>query len=507
MRKLTTSNNSLNSVSFLNSNIGTVVGPGVILRTFDFGETWVAQTISFNYILQDIHYCDLSNGIIVGYIYNGSDYLNLILTTTDGGENWIPQSIGESLRTWAVSFPTLNCGIAVGDLGTIMKSSDSGGNWNNLSNHITTVDLLDVSFATEFNGIAVGREGVILRTTNGGQNWLISESGTNEWLAGVSMPNPNTATVVGKDGIILRTTNGGESWVNLLVDSMIQLTDVCFTDENTGTIVGSNKIIRTTDGGETWVTQNSGTNQGLEGVSFYNSDIGMVVGNNRTILRTTNGGTNWINQSLSGDDDLRDVSVADINNTYIVGSTILYKTTDGGQNWQLRGFDNCLLRSVHFTSGNVGTIVGQWLGWGQCCNGIILHTTNGGLTWILQSLGPSIDLTSVMFVDSLVGTVVGKDGTILCTADGGGGGPVDVHDMPINSIPSEYSLFQNYPNPFNPSTTITYQIPQTGFVTLKVYDILGREVATLVNEEKPAGSYEVQFTGNGSDKRNIFLPT
>ncbi len=60
-----------------------------------------------------------------------------------------------------------------------------------------------------------------------------------------------------------------------------------------------------------------------------------------------------------------------------------------------------------------------------------------------------------------------------------------------------YSLSQNYPNPFNPTTTIAYEIPQTEFVSLKVYDILGREVATLVNEEKPTGSYEVQFTGNG----------
>jgi hypothetical protein len=102
-----------------------------------------------------------------------------------------------------------------------------------------------------------------------------------------------------------------------------------------------------------------------------------------------------------------------------------------------------------------------------------------------------------MFVDSLVGTVVGKYGTILRTTDGGGGGPVDVHDMPINSIPSEYSLFQNYPNPFNPSTVISYQLPVISNVTLKVYDILGREVARLINEEKPAGSHEVQFTGNG----------
>ncbi len=66
-----------------------------------------------------------------------------------------------------------------------------------------------------------------------------------------------------------------------------------------------------------------------------------------------------------------------------------------------------------------------------------------------------------------------------------------------NLNPGEFSLSQNYPNPFNPATTISYQIPQTELVTIKVYDVLGREVATLVNEEKTAGSYEVQFTGNG----------
>ena len=66
-----------------------------------------------------------------------------------------------------------------------------------------------------------------------------------------------------------------------------------------------------------------------------------------------------------------------------------------------------------------------------------------------------------------------------------------------NQINFSFNLNQNYPNPFNPNTIITYQIPNTEFVTLKVYDILGREIATLVNEEKPAGSYEVQFSGNG----------
>jgi len=62
--------------------------------------------------------------------------------------------------------------------------------------------------------------------------------------------------------------------------------------------------------------------------------------------------------------------------------------------------------------------------------------------------------------------------------------------------PSEYSLDQNYPNPFNPSTKISYSIKEEGLVTLKVYDILGKEIATLVNENKPAGIYEVEFNAS-----------
>ncbi|MFZ2864087.1 MAG: T9SS type A sorting domain-containing protein, partial [Ignavibacteriaceae bacterium] len=66
-----------------------------------------------------------------------------------------------------------------------------------------------------------------------------------------------------------------------------------------------------------------------------------------------------------------------------------------------------------------------------------------------------------------------------------------------NNFPSGFTLGQNYPNPFNPSTTINYSIPSSSFVTIIVYDILGKKVATLVNEEKPMGSYEIEFSADG----------
>ncbi|NOX66447.1 MAG: T9SS type A sorting domain-containing protein [Chlorobi bacterium] len=83
--------------------------------------------------------------------------------------------------------------------------------------------------------------------------------------------------------------------------------------------------------------------------------------------------------------------------------------------------------------------------------------------------------------------------------------PVGVSKKPNNQLPTEYSLSQNYPNPFNPSTTIKYSIPTAGqafqIVQLKVYDILGREVATLVNKHQKPGNYEVQFNAKSVNRR------
>jgi Secretion system C-terminal sorting domain len=150
------------------------------------------------------------------------------------------------------------------------------------------------------------------------------------------------------------------------------------------------------------------------------------------------------------------------------------------------------LHAVSFTDANTGTAVGDY--------GTILRTTNGGASWTSQPSRTTNSLYSVSFTDANTGTAVGFGGTILRTTTGGVA--TGMKEMSSHT-PSDFSLTQNYPNPFNPTTVISYQIPlykgglRGIYVTLKVYDLLGREVATLVNERKDAGTYSVQWNASG----------
>ena len=87
-----------------------------------------------------------------------------------------------------------------------------------------------------------------------------------------------------------------------------------------------------------------------------------------------------------------------------------------------------------------------------------------------------------------------SNGEILCYDPSAVTG---VPEPPVPEVPLEYALQQNYPNPFNPSTTIQFSIVDPQFTTLRVYDVLGREVAVLVHEWKAPGRYQVVFDGSG----------
>jgi hypothetical protein len=173
--------------------------------------------------------------------------------------------------------------------------------------------------------------------------------------------------------------------------------------------------------------------------------------------------------------------------------TIL-RTTNSGANW-ITEFPGTryYINSLYFTD--------KRNGWATGNNCIIQSTTNGGINWINQIRGQTgINYNSACFTDSLTGWVVGDNGAILKTTSGG---VLTKFTNTSSEIPDKYFLSQNYPIPFNPTTKINYELPAsrqsgrvTNYVSVIVCDVLGNEVKTLVNEIKPAGSYELEFEGS-----------
>jgi hypothetical protein len=298
----------------------------------------------------------------------------------------------------------------------------------------------------------------ILKTTNSGINWMTQSNSTNGQFSSVHFSDHNTGWVVGATisfpyrGIVLKTSNGGISWIQQNTQTTAKLNSVRFADINTGWVVGdSGVILKTTNGGNNWVSSIYFTRIPLLSVFFENSSTGWVVGDSGTVAKTTNGGLIWTAQ-LSGT----------ISSLY----------------------------SVCFIDQNTGWVVGGYYGG----NGRIIRTTNSGTNWTIQTIGSSNSFSSVHFTDNNTGWVVGNYGTILKTTTGGE--PVGIQIV-STEIPEQYSLSQNYPNPFNPKTIINYELRITNLVKLTVYDVIGHEVAVLVNEKQLPGTYEVEFDGSG----------
>jgi hypothetical protein len=227
-----------------------------------------------------------------------------------------------------------------------------------------------------------------------------------------------------------------------------------------------------------------------QGLYFIDENTGTVVGRPGLIITTTNGGATWAQRTMYlpiqyGDSTLFDVIYVNYQIGYACGNNgIVIKTTNGGVNWAFlpTGVMSGLF-GIFFSDSNTGTIVGN--------TGRIMRTTNGGNNWNNQVSPLNYPLEDVEFLNQDIGWIVGFNGLILKTTTGGWTGI-----EPISSeIPNEFKLFQNYPNPFNPITKIKFQLPKSSSVSLLIYDILGKEISNLVDEELKPGIYEVEFDG------------
>lgn len=367
-------------------------------------------------------------------------------------QGWIQQNPtpnGGNVGTFiGVAFQDVNNITAVAQVGTVFRTTNSGSDW--IFQDIGGDNLMDVSFIDVNNGWVVGTYGSIYRTTDAGTNWNLLIDWNLSYLYSITFINPNEGWAVGNKGTIIKTTNGGTNWESKSVGNTVTLEDIFFVDNNNGWVVGwifpeqdSCIIFRTTDGGITYQEQYRENETQLMGVYFTDIYNGAAVGWGGRILRTTNGGISWFKQASSG-----------------------------------------YYSDVCFTNLNCGWVVGL--------GGKLLKTTDGGINWINQPIGTSEDLWSISFIDSLNGVIVGGHSIILRTTNGG----VTFLEEENLVTSKDFILSQNFPNPFNPSTKISWQAPVSGWQTLKVYDIIGKEVANLVDEYKNAGSYRVEFDGS-----------
>ena len=364
----------------------------------------------------------------------------------------------------------------------------------------TAYDLWSVCFINDSTGWTVGNEGTIVTTHDGGQTWQQQNSGITAEMFGVFFIDENTGWAVGREGSILHTVDGGNQWTAQSSGSNLTLRSVIFVDDSQGWIVGEDGIIlHTLDGGANWQNQNSGTTSYLDDVDFVDANHGWVacITVDGTILRTNNSGASWQIQYIPTQYSIYALDFVDQNIGWVgtTGAEVL-KTNNGGGGWSLQ-YQNSLYPYDVFSS---MCFIDQIYGWAVGYDGRITSTVDGGNTWVEQTSGVHNYLTDVCFVDQYHGWVVGKEGLILKSKSAITS--VGNHSTFHKSTPDKFILYNNYPNPFNPVTTIQYDIPHTARVVLKIYDMLGQHVKTLVDEVQAPGQKSEIWEGK-DDQGNV----
>jgi len=355
------------------------------------------------------------------------------------GSPWIPMYNGLSNGQIVRAFTTIGNNIFAGTQSNgVYKSTDNGLNWISVNNGLSNQNILSLTSYNNFLYAGTSLGG-IYQSTNNGDYWVAVSNGLGNNAKVNTLLTKGTSIYAGTASGVYVTTNNGGLWTQ---SGLTWDTRILFLNGNTiyaGTYLGGLHI--STDNGTSWMARNSGLGN-MRVLSITVNGNNLFAGTEGGIFLSTNNGLNWTagwltNQTI--------YSLAASNNRIFIGSNI----------GSLVSFDNGLSWiNINFGFVSVTNVYSYLIN-----NDHIFAGTNNSV-W-RHVLSEVIGISTIS-----------------------------------NHVPKTYSLSQNYPNPFNPSTKIKFDVLRSNIVTLKVFDVLGREIATLVNEQVKPGTYEVDWNAS-----------
>ncbi len=487
--------------------------PGIYSST-DSLKTW-SQILYSDYPVNSCQFLNTS----VGYaLVRDSLENSIIIKTNDAGNNW------ETLQKFTFGidefiFIEEDTGFALSNrFLNVWKTTDYGNMWTKkvFTYPFINVCILDEQRILAFGGIRRGwhrviYEGDMFSTNDGGNTWQ-HELRADLIVKSCLFVNDNLVyRLMNKydaECKIDRSDNKGDSWYTVFennYDKDFQFAgkdfDVWYNQNVWAVGIYSDPVSRgggilgTPDSGKSWEIIWKYPDSGYTDYEFSSIDIinntAWIAGTNGFIMKYKEP-DNWQIKKGITDIPLNTVFFSDEQHGWITGGylndqvlqSILLITKNAGETWAEKKFNKYLINDMFFADSLFGWAVGQ----DKRYHGMVLETTDGGENWnpVIENL--AAPLNGIQFKDGY-GWAVGENGLVFKTNDG----TTWVNQNTGEKYPSKINLAQNYPNPFNPTTTIEFTLPRPAYTTLKVYNILGAELGTLIAEHLPAGLHRCTF--------------